>query len=213
MNFSEAMVGRLATYRRTMRRWQQLGRMRAFSHEIAAELHLTAAQVRRDLMQAGCTGSPAKGYEVASLLDRFGELLDPPEGDGIVLIGVGHLGKALLAYLGRRHPQLVIRLALDSDPHKCEHHIGGVPVHPIDELESRLATQSLSIGILAVPPEHAQSITDRLVRAGIRAIVNFAPTALRVPPEVFVEDVDIAASLEKTAFYAHRKTACTEESR
>jgi redox-sensing transcriptional repressor len=213
MQFSEAMIGRLALYRRTLRRWQREGRDRAFSHEISAALNLTAAQVRRDLMQAGCTGSPAKGYDSQTLLERFSELLDPPEGDGIVLVGVGHLGKALLSYLGRRHPQLVIRQAFDSDPEKCGRHIGGVPVHPIEELERHLMLQPLSLAVLSVPAEHAQELADRLVRCGVHAIVNFAPLPLRVPPEVFVEDVDIAVSLEKAAFYAQQHRVCTEESR
>ena len=213
MEYSEAMVGRLALYRRTLRRWTREGRVRAFSHEIAGALHLTAAQVRRDLMQAGCKGSPAKGYEIETLLTRFSELLDPPEGDGLVLVGVGHLGKALLSYLGRRHPQLVIRMAFETDPDKCGLHIGGVPVHPSSELEERLEAQPLSIGVIAVPIDAAQDICDRLVRAGVRALVNFAPTTLRVPPEVHVEDVDIAVSLEKTAFFAHRLAPVMEEPR
>ncbi|MBK8975554.1 MAG: redox-sensing transcriptional repressor Rex [Planctomycetes bacterium] len=205
MRFSEPMVERLATYRRTLRRWQREGRERTFSRELADALGLSAAQVRRDLMLAGCSGSSTQGYPVDALLDRFSTLLDPPEDDGLCLCGVGHLGRALLSYLGRRQPKLRVRAAFDSDPATCGQSVGGVAVLPEEQLESVLAKHPLSVGVLAVPASAAQHLAERLVRAGVRAIVNFTAASLRLPHGVFVEDIDIGASLEKAAFFAQAR--------
>lgn len=203
MRLSGRTIERLSAYRRTLRRLQGEGKQRIFSHELAAAQHFTPAQVRRDLMHIGVTGSPARGYEIPALNERIDEVLDPPPGDGAVLIGVGHLGKALLAYFVRHHAHFPVLAAFDSDPAKTGQVIQGCRCHPVDELEQFLKHSPASVGIIAVPEEAAQPVTDRLVHCGVRAFLNFAPVPLRVPDGVFVEEIDIAVSLEKTAYFAH----------
>ena len=169
---------------------------------MAAAQRVTPAQVRRDVMLIGYAGSPAKGYEIAGLLERIGEILDPRGGDGVVLVGVGYLGRALLAYFAGRHSPIPVVAAFDVAPETCGQLIHGCRCYHIDELPKYLARQSILVGIVAVPAEAAQDAARRLTEGGVRALLNFAPVQLDVPPNVYVETIDIAVSLEKTAFFA-----------
>ncbi len=205
------MVERLSAYRRQLRRWVAEGRTRIFSHELGALVGGTPAQVRRDLMTIGYTGSPARGYEATGLIARISELLDAPTRQGIALVGVGYLGRAILNYFGRTHPDLPILAAFDVAPEKIGRVLDGCRCYGMHELEHVLAEQPVTVGILAVPVEAAQGVADRLIQAGVRGLLNFTPTRLRVPPEVYVEDVDIAVSLEKVAFFARHGAGRTEE--
>jgi len=208
-HYPDRTVERLCTYRRTLRRCLEQGKARVFSHELAAAHQATPAQVRRDLMTIGFTGSPARGYDVAALLAYVGRILDPPGGTAAVVIGVGHLGRALLAYFTRDRSPLHVAAAFDSDPDKVGTELYGCPVHAIDRLEEILDDSPASVGIIAVPAEHAQAVADRLIHSGIRGFVNFAPVILRLPPHVTCEDMDIAVSLEKVAYHAGHN--CPEE--
>ncbi len=196
------MVERISAYRRHLRRWLAEGRTRIYSHELGALIGCTPAQVRRDLMTIGYAGSPARGYDVVKLIERIGEMLDPPKRDGIVLVGVGSLGRAILNYFRGTHPELLLVAAFDIAPEKIGQSCHGCPCYAASEMETVLRGRPVPVGIIAVPADGAQEVADRLVRAGVRGLLNFTPVRLRVPPEVFVEDVDIATSLEKVAFYA-----------
>jgi redox-sensing transcriptional repressor len=202
MEYPDRTIERLCSYRRALMRRSEAGADRVFSHDLAADLHLTAAQVRRDLMTIGVTGSPAKGYEIAALLERIGEILDPPLGDGAVLVGVGHLGRALLSYFAGRRAPLSIVAAFDRDPERSGVVLHGCRVHPIDELPNVVGRLNVSVGIIAVPTESAQGVANMLAANGIRGLVNFAAVHLHAPAHVHVENVDITVSMEKTAYFA-----------
>jgi len=178
------------------------GTGRIYSHELAALAAITAALVRRDLMTIGFTGSPARGYDVKGLIERIDKLLNPASPTTLALVGLGALGRAILKYFGRVHPELPIVAAFDVAPEKVGRVIDGCQCHHICDAESWLRAQQVAVGIVTVPAEAAQGVADLLVRGGVRGILNFAPVRLRVPPRVFVEDVDIAVSLEKVVFFA-----------
>lgn len=197
-----ATIERLASYRRWLREMQASGSSRVYSHQLAAITRFSPAQVRRDLMLIGFGGSPARGYDVAGLIQRIGELLDPLAGEVIAIVGVGHLGRALLNYLTHRDPRPIAVITFDLDPQKVGRMIHGCPCFNISELVAIAADRQIFTAVLTVPKEAAQDVTDQLIRAGVRGILNFAPVRLRVPPDVFVEDVDIAALLEKVEFFA-----------
>lgn len=198
-------VGRLSMYRRILAELAAQGAQTVFSHELAARAGVTAAQVRRDVMSIGFTGSPVRGYEIADLMNRIGERLDDPSGQRAALVGVGHLGQAILAYFAGRWPHLSITAGFDVDPHKVNRVIHGCRCYPSEELARVVAEQQIGIGIIAVPAGAAQGVADSLVRAGVRGLLNFAPVRLRVPVDVYVEDVDISVSLEKVAFFARQR--------
>lgn len=196
------VVERLSSYRRHLRWWLAEGKPRIYSHELAALEGATAAQVRRDVMIIGYTGSPARGYDAAGLLERIRQVLDPPPDEGIVLVGLGYLGRAILSYFSNVHPELPIVAAFDIDPEKVGRIVQGCRCFSMDELDSVLAERRVLVAVIAVPVEAAADVAERLVQAGVRGILNFTPVRLRVPPHVFVESVDISVSLEKVAFFA-----------
>ena len=199
-------IARLSLYRRAVHELLGEGREYVYSHEIAGLCGLTAAQVRRDLMPTGFTGSPNKGYSVAGLLQSIGRLLDDPEEERVALVGVGNMGRAILAYFTGRRPNLSIVAAFDQDPAQVKRVIQGCRCHPMEELEGVVRERGVKVAILAIPAKSAQSIAEQLVSAGVRGILNFAPISLRLPPEVYVEYLDVAISLERVAYFARHGT-------
>jgi len=199
---TERTIARLSVYRRLLRPLSVTGTERVFSHDLAAMAGVTAAQVRRDIMNLGFNGSPARGYSIRGLLDRVGQVLDAPECQAVVLVGVGHLGQALMSYFtgGRHH--LVIVAAFDKDPDRVGGVQHGCPVYPVDRLEELVRDWGVQVAIITVPAEAAAEVAERLVQAGVRGLLNFAPARLELSPDVYVENVDLAVSLEKVAYFA-----------
>jgi redox-sensing transcriptional repressor len=202
----ERTVGRLTQYRRILNELVTEGIECIHSHQLALRAGATAAQVRRDLMVIGAAGSPKKGYRCISLLQNLAAFLDPPSGQKVALVGLGNLGLALLSYFRGRRPGLEIVAAFDTDPEKVNAVANDCPCHQMTELDAVIQKEQIRVAILAVPASAAQHVGDRLSLAGIRGIVNFAPTALHLPPTVFVENIDVTMSLEKVAFFASKKT-------
>ncbi|MFA6134614.1 MAG: redox-sensing transcriptional repressor Rex [Phycisphaerae bacterium] len=207
---SDKTIGRLSLYRRLLNELLAGGAKYVYSHHLANEAGVTAAQVRRDLMAVGYNGSPSHGYDVSELVESIRSFLDAPKGQGVALVGVGNLGRAILAYFNGRRPHLSIVAAFDSDPHKVGRVVHGCYCHPIEELPRIVAEKHIGVAIVAVPANEAQELAETLVRSGVRSLVNFVPAPLHVPPHVYVEDVDITTSLEKAAYFA-RGGAVREE--
>ncbi len=201
----EPTVERLSRYRRILRDLHGSGKTSVFSHELAEMAHSNAAQVRRDVMLIGHSGSPAKGYEVTALRTAIGDVLDDPALSRSVVIGLGNLGQAVVGYFGDHHSRFTISAAFDVDPLKIGRENFGVPTFGMEKLEELISAQNIRIAILAIPKPVAQEIVNRLCAAGITGIVNFVQIPLRVPPGVFVELVDIAATWEKVAYFSRRR--------
>ena len=178
------------------------GREYVYSHEIAKECELTSTQVRRDLMPIASAGSPNKGYSIARLLQSIGNLLDDPEEQRVALVGVGHLGRAILADFAGRRPNLSIVAAFDQDPTKVGRVIHGCRCYSMQDLSVVVRERKVEVAILAVPAAAAQTITEQLIASGVGGILNFAPVPLHVPPKVYVEHLDMAISLERVAYFA-----------
>jgi len=129
----------------------------------------------------------------------------------VALVGVGNLGRAILEYFPGRTPALSIEAAFDSDPAKAHRVISGCRVYPVAEMVDRLRELRISVGIIAVPAEAAQEVANLLVRGGVTGILDFAPARLRVPHGVYLENLDMAASLERTAYFAMQLKLKKEE--
>ncbi len=198
-------VGRLSLYRRLLNNLASTGTKQLFSHDLAAAAGVTAAQVRRDVMAVGYAGSPITGYDVTELASCIGQFIDGQQCQPVALVGVGNLGRAILAYFTGRRPSLTIVAAFDNDPHRVNRVIHGCRCYPAETLEETIAQQAVRTAIIAVPAIEAQPVAGRLVRGGVRGILNFAPTPIRVPPNVYVEEMDITTSLEKVAFFARQQ--------
>ncbi len=198
-------IGRLSLYRRVLYGLLAEGERNIFSHQLAVLVGGTAAQVRRDMMAVGYTGSPTRGYDVQDLTDSIGRFLDSPQGQRVALVGVGNLGRALLAYFSGRRPKLAIEAAFDTDPAKFGRVIHGCRCHPMEDLSSLVKESGITVGIITVPADQAQAVADKLCQAGVLGLLNFAPMRLWTPSVVYVEDIDMTMSLEKVAFFARQR--------
>jgi len=185
------------------------GERNIFSHQLAALAGGTAAQVRRDMMAVGSSGSPTHGYDIQELTHLIGSFLDAPLGQAGALVGVGNLGRAILAYFAGRRPKLSIEAAFDNDPSKYGRVIHGCRCYPVEELMKVVKDRRIAIGIITVPADQAQDVSDKLCQAGVSGLVNFAPVRLLVPASVYVEDIDMTMALEKVAYFARLRAAET----
>lgn len=183
-----------------------------FSHELAAAVGVSPEQVRRDLMNFELKGTPQRGYPIKEFMAELYSHLESSSLTKMVLVGVGNLGKAILSYFLKRRPNLSIVAAFDQDPEKVNRVYSGCQVHHIGQLEKTVARERAAVGIVTVPASTAQEAADALVRAGVRGLVNFAPVQLKVPPGIFLEQLDITLSIEKVAYFA-RKNSVKEQPR
>jgi len=195
-------IERMSRYRRVLTNLLEQGEDNIFSHQLANLVSSTPAQVRRDLMLIGHSGSPRKGYEISHLRDEIDALMDDPDGQKIALTGIGYLGRAIMTYFMGRRPKLTIAAAFDIDPDKINRVIAGCRCYHTDQIEEIIRKEGITIGVITVPAVFAQEVVNRYVNAGVKAIVNWAPTILQVPDGVFLETRDITMSIEKAAFFA-----------
>ena len=198
----EACVARLSLYVRELTR---LGGQRAAfisSKQLARQLGLTDAQVRRDLSYFGQFGTSGRGYEVHRLHDRLASILGVSGRTWhVALAGVGNLGSALLAYRGFQERGFLFRVAVDANPQKIGKTVSGMIIAPSRQLAELVRKYRIHIGIIAVPVDSAQDVCNQFIESGVRAIVNFAPVRIEVPPSVWLRAVDLAIELESLAFY------------
>ena len=139
---------------------------------------------------------------MAELIRSISKFLDGSTPEGVALIGLGNLGRAILAYFSGRRPNLAIVAAFDSDPHKTGRVIHGCRCYAMDKLDGIVHKDAIKTAILAVPADQAQKVVEAMVRAGIKGILNFAPCHLQLLNKVYVTDMDFTTSLEKVAFFA-----------
>lgn len=213
MNISNKVMGRLTRYRALLTDYFPKEKAYVFSHELAAMMGLSASQVRRDLMCLGYYGVPRYGYEVFELIKHINQVLDASKLHNVAVVGAGNLGRALMTFLESRRATLKIVAAFDDDPTMANRVINGVPCHPMDVVEEVIAQKDIRIAILCVPGPVAQRVTDRLVKAGIKGILNFAPVPIRIPVGVALEEIDVTSSLERVAFFTTARTAPARERR
>jgi redox-sensing transcriptional repressor len=197
---SESAVGRLSLYLRLLVAMAEAGVRTVSSEELASRSGTTAAQVRKDLSQFGTFGKRGLGYSVADLVERLRGILGLERRWPVALVGAGRIGAALFSYETFRQQGFNIEAVFDSDPAKVGARWNGVRVQADAELESVLAARGIELAVVAVPASAAQAVVDRLVRAGVRGILNFAPTRLDVPPSVVVKSVDMTVEMERLSY-------------
>ncbi|MFA5156541.1 MAG: redox-sensing transcriptional repressor Rex [Candidatus Omnitrophota bacterium] len=171
------------------------------SEELARFLDINPHQIRKDLSYFGKFGERGKGYRAEELRDKLRKILGLEKKWNLCLCGMGNLGSALFAYGGFRQLHLDIVAVFDNDPHKIGESVKGVKIFAPDKI-SRVAKQlHIDIAIIAVPPQAAQAVTDKLITAGVRAILNFAPVKLNVPASVKLRNVDLSTQLINLTYF------------
>ena len=194
-------IERLSQYRRALLICQENKKTHIFSHEIAKIQHITAVQVRRDLMLIGYSGTLRQGYNIQELVDLIGEIIDSEELTKVAVMGLGDLGRALVNYFHDKRAKLDIVAIFDVNPEKVGKTFNGVPCYPIEDIPTVIRDENISIGIITVPAKQAPLTAGRLIDAGIKGILNYTPTPIQVPDDVYLEEYDMITSLEKVAFY------------
>ncbi len=194
-------IERLSQYRRALLLCLDKGKTHIYSHEIAKIQHITAVQVRRDLMLIGYTGTLRKGYNVKELIDLIGNIIDSDEGINVAIIGMGNLGRALINYFAGKRSKLKIVAGFDTNPDKIGNTMSGVPCYGIDQLKEIVEANEIKVGIMTVPADYAVDTAELLVKAGIKGILNYTPKPVNVPEGVYLEEYDMITTLEKVAFY------------
>jgi redox-sensing transcriptional repressor len=194
-------VRRLSVYSRCLAQLEEDGVKTVSSQELATRFHLNSAQVRKDLAYFGEFGIRGIGYDVATLRTEIQRILGLDREWHVVLVGFGNLGSALFHYRGFAHQGFRIAAIVDDDPGKIGRTVDGLAIQPLGELPRVVRTASIQIGVVAVPAEAAQPVADRLVQAGVRAILNFAPARVKVPRDVRLQNVDLSIELEHLSFH------------
>ncbi|KAF0200403.1 MAG: AT-rich DNA-binding [Bacteroidetes bacterium] len=197
-------VERLSQYRRALLNTLSGGKHHIFSHEIANLLHITAVQVRRDIMLIGYTGTLRQGYDVNELIDIIGKIIDTREGQKVAVIGIGNLGRAIMGYFSGKRTRLNIVAAFDSNPDKTDKIYAGVPCYHSDKMMEIIKNESISIAVISVPGEFAEKVAEDLTMAGIKGILNFSPKPLNMPAHVYLQEFDMLTMLEKVAYFVKK---------
>jgi redox-sensing transcriptional repressor len=209
----EATVGRLPVYLRALVDLAESGAHTVSSESLAEAAGVNSAKVRKDLSHLGSYGTRGVGYDVAYLIHQVRRVLGLTQDWSIVIVGIGNLGHALANYKGFPERGFRVAALVDSDPAKVGERIGELTVRHIDDLPRLVRRNHVAIGVIATPAHAVQDVADRLVAAGIRSILNFAPAVISVPKGVSVRKVDLAIELQILAFYEQRKAALAEVTR
>jgi redox-sensing transcriptional repressor len=197
---AESTVRRLSIYLRFLEEFEGNGLATISSDELARRGGTTSAQVRKDLSFFGSFGKRGLGYSVPELAAAIRDILGLQREWRVIIVGAGKIGAALAQYRGFRQRGFQIIAAYDTNPEKIGRTLDGVTVRDMARLEADIAEEKPDIAVIAVPSEGAQETLDRLVRAGITAVLSFAAAQLHAPPEVTVRTVNMAMELEGLTF-------------
>ncbi len=201
LEIPEVVIDRLPVYGRALDLLQRQGREVVNSQELGERLGVTPAQIRKDLSYFGRFGKQGRGYNVSRLLNELNQILGLTREWAMVLVGVGQLGRAILAYDGFAPQGFRIIAAFDDNPDIIGTTVDGRTVKAVGELAATLNEQHADIGIVAVPSGSAQAVIDSMVACGVKAILNYAPIAAQAPPHVRIKDIDPVVALQSMTFY------------
>jgi redox-sensing transcriptional repressor len=194
-------VYRLSVYLRCLDRLAENGVQTASSHALAEAAGVKPTQLRKDLTSFGHFGTRGLGYDVVKLRAGIADVLGRKQLQPVVLVGVGHLGSALLAYKGFEKESFEIVAGFDVDVRRKRRKTYGQPILSLDKLESFCRPRKIRMGIITVPASAAQDVANRLVAAGVNAILNFSPIVLHVSNNVVISNVNLAIELENLSYF------------
>jgi redox-sensing transcriptional repressor len=206
-------VQRLSIYLRELERLASQDRATVSSRHLGTASGATDAQVRKDLGFIGHAGQPGVGYVIEDLIGAIREAIGVHRAWRAAIVGAGNIGRALTAYRRFQEEGFVIAAVFDQSSAVVGRQVAGMPVQPMEAMPRAIRDGAIDIGIIAVPPEQAQRVADALVAAGVRGILNFAPTRLQVADRVATVDVDFRAALERLAMEVSERSGAGRERR
>lgn len=197
----DIIVSRLPIYLRALRHMQSVGKLTTSSQELGGSVGISAAQIRKDLSQFGGFGKQGTGYDIAYLIDQLREILKVQRVWDVAVIGMGDMGHALSRYQGFSDRGFRVVMVFDNDPAKIGGQVGNFLIRDTKDLVTTLQSSGIKLAMLCVPAAAAQEVTNQLVKAGVKAILNYAPISLSVPAGVRVQYLDPSIGLQRMTYY------------
>ena len=197
----DIVVGRLPLYLRALTQMAASGKEITSSQELGERLGISSAQIRKDLSQFGEFGKQGTGYNIAYLTDQLRRILKVDRIWEVALVGLGDLGRAIAHYAGFVDRGYRVVAVFESDPSKIGTQIGPLTIEDASRIVEVVRARGITVAMLAVPRDAAQEVTDRLVEAGVHAILCYAPTSVQVPKGVHVQYIDPVLHMQRMTYY------------
>lgn len=193
-------IRRLLEYRLCLLKFKELGFEKVYSYYLAHEAGVSPEQVRKDFSKFAIKGNKKAGYNINNLLEILDNIFQKYNEQNIILIGMGNIGKALTNYTGFIKNKINIIAAFDIDPSKQKKSYI-IPVYPMERIAETINKNNINIAVITVPQVAAQEVCNKLVQAGIKGIINFSPTILKVPDDVFVNNINLSLEFDTLIYY------------
>ncbi|HEY6074141.1 MAG TPA: redox-sensing transcriptional repressor Rex [Anaerolineales bacterium] len=197
----DIIVGRLPVYLRALQRMSEKGMKTTSSQELGDNVGISAAQIRKDISQFGEFGKQGTGYSIPFLMDKLRSILKVDRIWDVALVGAGDMGHALARYQGFANRGFNIVMVFDNDPEKIGEKIDDYVVEDSLGMIEKIRSSGIRMAMVTVPAASAQEVTEKLVQAGVKCILNYAPIHLVVPDGVRVQHIDPAIHLQRMTFY------------
>jgi redox-sensing transcriptional repressor len=197
----DIIVGRLPIYLLALQHMQLEGRQVTSSQELGERLGISSAQIRKDLSQFGEFGKQGTGYNIAYLADQLRKILKLDQVWDVVVVGAGDIGHAVAGYGGFADRGFRVVMIFDNDPAKIGKTVHNFIVQDYNQIDEKIKEMGVKVAMIATPAQAAQEVGERLVQAGVKAIVNYAPVTLNLPDGIHVEYIDPLVHLQRMAYY------------
>jgi redox-sensing transcriptional repressor len=197
----DIIIGRLPIYLRALQQLSDRGIQTTSSQELGEIVGISAAQIRKDISQFGEFGKQGTGYSIPFLVEKLRHILKVDRVWEVALVGMGDVGHALANYNGFANRGFHVQMVFDSDAAKIGSEVGEYEVLDAALIPEKIKQHKVKVAMIAVPAAQAQEVADQLVRAGVKAILNYAPTSLNVPEDVHVQYIDPVTHLQRMTYY------------
>jgi redox-sensing transcriptional repressor len=197
----DIIIGRLPVYLRALQQLSEKGILTTSSQELGEIIGISAAQIRKDISQFGEFGKQGTGYSVPFLIERLRDILKVHRVWEVVIVGMGDMGHALARYNGFANRGFHVSMVFDNDPNKIGQKVGNYEIKDTASLTEQIKQNKIKVAMLTVPAASAQEMADQLVKAGVKAILNYAPISLNVPSGVRVQYIDPVTHLQRMTYY------------
>jgi redox-sensing transcriptional repressor len=197
----DIIVSRLPIYLRALQRMFENGIQSTSSQELGEKVGISAAQIRKDLSQFGEFGKQGTGYHIPFLIDKLKHILHVDRMWDVAVVGMGDIGHAIARYQGLNNRGFNVVLLFDHDPAKIGEKVGDLVIRDAKEMVSAIRAEDVKMAMLAVPATAAQQVADKLVEAGVKAILNYAPVSISLPSHVHLQYIDPVIGLQRMSYY------------
>ena len=197
----DIIVSRLPIYLRALQRMLENGIQSTSSQELGEKVGISAAQIRKDLSQFGEFGKQGTGYFIPFLVDKLKHILHVDRMWDVAVVGMGDIGHAIARYQGLNNRGFNVVLLFDHDPAKIGEKVGDLAIRDVKEMVSAIRAEEVKMAMLAVPAPAAQQVADKLVEAGVKAILNYAPVSISLPSHVHLQYIDPVIGLQRMSYY------------